>query len=463
MSEQPDVFSPHVNPDNASIAETFFTKPAPDGQLPQDGVNPRAALRVLQSEMILDGDPNKNLATFVTTFMEPEAHQVIAENLHRNYIDHAEYPRTAEVSKRCVRMIHSLFGGQPGEESPGTATAGSSEAVMLGALAMKWQWKKRRKEAGKPDDKPNLVYGADVHVVWDKFCRYFDVEPRQVNIPKGKTTVGPDELGPLIDENTIGVIAVVGTTFTGECDDVEGIDRMLQELKGKGLEVPMHIDAASGGFVFPFTHPEFKWDFRLDSVVSINASGHKFGLVFPGIGWLLFRNEAQLPEDLVFYEDYLGEKDATFTLNFSGSASFVLAQYYNFVRLGFNGYSSVMRAMTKNRDSLVEQLEKEDALEIWESERPTLPLVICRVKDNETFDASHLVGELSRRRGWLIPAYDMPPDNEDQKIIRMLVKLNQTRELVDVLCNDFHDSIELLRSADLSHVGEPPVHSGTGY
>lgn len=463
MTEQPEVFSPHVTPDNASIAETFFTKPAPDGQLPRDGVNPRAALRVLQSEMILDGDPNKNLATFVTTFMEPEAHTVIAENLHRNYIDHAEYPRTAEISKRCVRMIHSLFGGEPGEESPGTATAGSSEAVMLGALAMKWQWKKRRKEAGKPDDKPNLVYGADVHVVWDKFCRYFDVEPRQVNLPKGKSTVGPDELGPVIDENTIGVIAVVGTTFTGECDDVEGLNRMLLEMKGKGLEVPMHIDAASGGFVFPFTHPEFKWDFRLESVVSINASGHKFGLVFPGIGWLLFRNEAQLPEDLVFYEDYLGEKDATFTLNFSGSASFVLAQYYNFVRLGFNGYSSIMRAMTKNRDSLVEQLENESALEIWKSDRPTLPLVICKVKHDEDFDASHLVGELSRRRGWLIPAYNMPPDNEDQKIIRMLVKLNQTRELVDVLCQDFHDSIGLLRSADLSHVGEPPVHSGTGY
>ncbi|MCB0830865.1 MAG: glutamate decarboxylase [Solirubrobacterales bacterium] len=463
MSEQPDVFSPHVNPDNASIAETFFTKPAPDGQLPQDGVNPRAALRVLQSEMILDGDPNKNLATFVTTFMEPEAHQVIAENLHRNYIDHAEYPRTAEVSKRCVRMIHSLFGGQPGEESPGTATAGSSEAVMLGALAMKWQWKKRRKEAGKPDDKPNLVYGADVHVVWDKFCRYFDVEPRQANVPKGKTTVGPEELGPLIDENTIGVIAVVGTTFTGECDDVEGLDRMLGELKGKGLEVPMHIDAASGGFVFPFSHPAFEWDFRLDSVVSINTSGHKFGLVYPGIGWLLFRNEAQLPEDLVFYEDYLGEKDATFTLNFSGSASFVLAQYYMFIRLGYNGYSSIVRAMTENRHSLADQLKKEDALEVFDSDRPTLPLVICKVREGENFDASHLVGELARRRGWLVPAYDMPPDNEDQKIIRMLVKVNQTRELVDALVQDFHDSIGLLRDTDLSKVGDLPVHSGTGY
>lgn len=463
MSEQHDVFSPHVVPVRETIAETFFTQPAPDGRLPDDGVNPRAAARVLESEMILDGDPNKNLATFVTTFMEEEARAVITDNLHRNYIDHAEYPRTAEVAKRCVRMIHNLFNGEEGEVAPGTATAGSSEAVMLGALAMKWQWKNRRKKAGKPDDRPNLVYGADVHVVWDKFCRYFDVEPRQANVPKGKTTVGPEELGPLIDENTIGVVAVVGTTFTGQCDDVEGLDQLLRELKGKGLEVPMHIDAASGGFVFPFSHPAFEWDFRLESVVSINTSGHKFGLVYPGVGWLIFRDEAQLPDDLVFYEDYLGEKDATFTLNFSGSASFVLAQYYQFIRLGFSGYQSVVRAMTANREALAERLREEEALTVFDDDRPVLPLLICKVNEGEQFDASHLVGELARRRGWLVPAYNMPPDNQDQKIIRMLVKLNQTRELVDALCDDFHDSIKLLRSTDLSNVKDLPVHSGTGY
>lgn len=463
MSDKSEVYSSEIAKVNETIAETFFTKPAPDVKLPDDGVNARSAMRVLQSEMMIDGDPDKNLATFVTTFMEEEARSVITDNLHRNYIDHAEYPRTAEISKRCVRMIHSLFHGEPGEESPGTATAGSSEAVMLGALAMKWQWKNRRKKEGKPYDKPNLVYGADVHVVWDKFCRYFDVEPRQANVPKGKTTVGPDELGPLIDENTIGIVAVVGTTFTGQCDDVEGLDQLLQELKGKGLEVPMHIDAASGGFVFPFSHPAFEWDFRLDSVVSINVSGHKFGLVYPGVGWLVFRNEAQLPEDLVFYEDYLGEKDSTFTLNFSGSASFILAQYYQFIRLGFSGYQSVVRAMTANRESLAERLKQEDALIVLDDDRPVLPLLICQVKPEESFDASHLVGELARRRGWMVPAYNMPPDNEDQKIIRMLVKLNQTRELVDALCDDYHDSIEMLRKTNLKSVGDLPVHSGHGY
>jgi len=455
---------PPFNPESEELLiETYFTKPAPSTKLPVEGVTPRAAYNLVSTEMMLDGDPNKNLATFVTTHMEPEARQVIAENLHRNYIDHAEYPRTAEISKRCVRMIHDLFNGPAGQNTPGTACAGSSEAVMLGALSMKWNWKKRRKDAGKPDTAPNLVYGADVHVVWDKFCRYFDVEPRQVPVPKGKTTMTAEDFEPQIDENTIGVIGVVGTTFTGQCDDVEGIDAMLTELKGKGLEVPMHIDAASGGFVFPFSHPDFEWDFRLESVVSINASGHKFGLVYPGIGWLVTRTDAQVPEELIFYEDYLGEKDATFTLNFSGSSSFVLAQYYQFLRLGHNGYSSVVRSMSMNREALAELLRAEDAIEVFEDDRPTLPLLIAKTRDEEPFDSNDLVGELARRRGWMVPAYQLPPNNENDRIMRMLVKFNQTRELVDALAEDFTASIKYLRKRAAGHNPKPPVHTGHGY
>lgn len=450
-----------------TLAETYFTKPAEDRAFPKGGIDARSAKTMLQTEMMLDGDPNKNLATFVTTYMEPEAREVITENLHRNYIDHAEYPRTAEISKRCVRMIHNLFNG-PGEpDMPGTATVGSSEAVMLGGLAMKWRWKERRKAAGQSDAKPNLVYGGDVHVVWDKFCRYFDVEPRKVDIPVGKTTVGVDELGPQIDENTIGIVGVVGTTFTGECDDVIALDAHLQELKNeKGLEVPMHIDAASGGFVFPFSHPDFKWDFRLESVKSINTSGHKFGLVYPGVGWLILRDDEQIPEDIIFYEDYLGEKDSTFTLNFSCSASFVLAQYYMFLREGFEGYSSIVRAMTANRDALSDRLAQIDALTILTSERPILPLMICKVNDDEGFTGTDLVGELARRNGWLVPAYKMPPKNDQQQILRMLIKLNQTRELSDALADDFEDSVKFLRekasAGDLSGP-KPPAHTGHGY
>ena len=413
--------------------------------------------------MLLDGDPSKNLATFVTTWMEPEARTVILENLHRNFIDHAEYPRTAEIANRCVRMLHHLYNG-PGEpEAPGTACAGSSEGVMLGALAMKWRWKKARETAGQATDKPNLVYGADVHVVWDKFCRYFDVEPRQVPIARGRTVVGPDELEPHIDENTIGVVAVVGTTFTGECDDVVGIDALLGRLRSeRGLDIPMHVDAASGGFVFPFSHPEFEWDFRLESVKSINVSGHKFGLVYPGVGWLVFRDEEQLPEELVFYEDYLGERDATFTLNFSGSSALILAQFYNFIRFGREGYSSLVRAMNTNRDALAARLGEEDALELLSGE-PRLPLVIARVRDEEDFTGTDLVGELAQRRGWMVPAYEMPPDNEGQQIMRMMVKINQSRELADALADDIHVSIADLRKRAAGQRVKRPVHRGHGY
>ncbi len=441
---------------------TYFTQPAEERKLPTHGTDPRTALYFLQSEMMLDHSPDKNLATFVTTWMEPEAREVIAANLHRNYIDHAEYPRTAEIAARCVRMIHGLFNGPGDPDSPGTACAGSSEAVMLGALAMKWRWKARREKDGKPTDRPNLVYGADVHVVWDKFCRYFDVEPRQVNLARGRSTVGPEDLRPEIDENTIGVVAVVGTTFTGECDDVVGIDEMLRELAGKGLEVPMHIDAASGGFVFPFSHPSFEWDFRLETVKSINTSGHKFGLVYPGIGWLVFRDDEQLPEDLVFYEDYLGEKDATFTLNFSGSSSFVLAQYYMFVRHGFHGYESIVEATFANCESLTKRLEAFDALDV-QREELKLPLVIAKVRPDEPFDGTELVGELSKRRGWMVPAYQMPPDNQDTQIMRMLVKLNQTRELSDALADDFEASIAYLRERKSGGKPKEPVKRGHGY
>jgi glutamate decarboxylase len=443
------------------VAERYFTKPAIVRHMPEHSREPRTALALLESEVLLDGDPMKNLATFVTTWMDPEARAVIAANLHRNYIDHAEYPRTAEIAKRCVRMMHCLFHGDGEPDAPGTACAGSSEAVMLGALAMKWRWKAARQAAGKPIDRPNLVYGADVHVVWDKFCRYFEVEPRQVPLRPGRYTVGPEELGPQIDENTIGVVAVVGTTFTGDCDDVGGLDAMLRELAGRGLDVPMHIDAASGGFVFPFSDPDFAWDFRLPSVKSINVSGHKFGLVFPGVGWLVFRNDRQLPEELVFYEDYLGERDATFTLNFSGSSAFILAQYYNFIRHGRAGYASLVRAMETNARALAARLAQEDALELIEG-APRLPLVIARVREDEPYTGSDLVGELAKRRGWMVPAYQLPPANDDQQILRMLVKINQSRELVDALADDFHASIRDLRKRSAGHAVRQPVNSGHG-
>ena len=285
----------NLTPEQAAMlyGNRFLTEDAPDGPFPNGGMSALDAMRLVGEELALEGDPQRNLATFVTTWMEPEAQRLIAENLYRNFIDHAEYPISAEIEQRCIRMLADLYHA-PGETT-GARTQGSSEAIMLGALSLKWKWKERREAASKPVDKPNLVFGGDVHVVWEKFCRYFDVEPRIVPLQDGKYTIGPEDVEPHVDENTIGVAAVLGTTFTGHMDDIVGINKLLVDLKGeKGLDVPLHVDAASGGFIWPFLYPDSEWDFRLEQVRSINVSGHKFGLVYPGIGWLVFR-EKQRP------------------------------------------------------------------------------------------------------------------------------------------------------------------------
>src|ERR1700741_1892832 len=325
----------------------FLLSAAPDNEIPAHSMPALEAMRRLAAELMLDGLPQRNLATFVTTWMEPEAQRIIAENLHRNFIDHAEYPVSAEIEQRCVRMLADLFHA-PGETT-GTRTQGSSEAIMLGALSLKWRWRARREAAGLSTDRPNLVFGGDVHVVWEKFCRYFDVEPRIVPLAPDKYTIGPEDVQPHVDENAIGVAAVLGTTFTGHSDDIPGINALLVGLKNdRGLDVPLHVDAASGGFFWPFVYPDSAWDFRLEQVRSINVSGHKFGLVYPGIGWLVFPEGSDLPADLIFYENYLGNRDAPFPLNFSTGAAMVLAQYYQFVRLGHAGYRYVMERMKYN-------------------------------------------------------------------------------------------------------------------
>jgi len=269
--------------DAALFGNRFATQEVPSTAFPDTGMSPVDAMRLVAEDLALEGDPARNLATFVTTWMEPEAQRIIAENLHRNFIDHAEYPRTAEIEQRCIRMLADLFHA-PGETT-GARTQGSSEAIMLGALSLKWNWRTRQQAAGRPTTSPNLVFGGDVHVVWEKFCRYFDVEARIVPLSPGTYTIGPDDVAPHIDENTIGVAAVLGTTFTGHKDDIVGINDLLVRLKKEqGYDVPLHVDGASGGFVWPFLHPDSPWDFRLEQVRSINVSGHKFGLVYPGIG-----------------------------------------------------------------------------------------------------------------------------------------------------------------------------------
>ncbi len=422
---------------------TWLIADAPRDAIPENAMSATAAMRLVTNELAVEGIPERNLATFVTTWMEPEARVVIDQNLHRNFIDHAEYPMTAEIEQRCIRMLAELFNA-PGETT-GARTQGSSEAIMLGALSLKWKWRERREAAGKSTDRPNLVFGGDVHVVWEKFCRYFDVEPRIVPLQAGKYTIGPEDVEPHLDENTIGVAAVVGTTFTGHADDVVGINELLVRYRDeKGLDIPMHIDGASGAFVWPFLYPDSKWDFRLEQVRSINASGHKFGLVYPGVGWLIFREKSDLAEDLVFYENYLGKTDATFTLNFSTGSAMVLAQYYNFIRFGRAGYRLIMEIMQENAETLAADIDRMGPFQIVGAGEETLPLVAFNLAEEQAYDEFDIAFQLSAERGWMVPAYTMPPDAHDVKMMRALVKVNLSRSLVDRLVDDISEAIKTL-------------------
>ena len=444
---------PNMNDHAAIFGNRFLTREVPTREFPKDGMMAVDAMRLVAEDLALEGDPARNLASFVTTWMEPEAQRIIAINLHRNFIDHAEYPRTAEIEQRCIRMLADLFHA-PGETT-GARTQGSSEAIMLGALSLKWNWRRRRDAAGESTTSPNLVFGGDVHVVWEKFCRYFDVEPRIVPLQKGKYTIGPDDVQPHIDENTIGVAAVLGTTFTGHKDDIVGINDLLTQIKTeRGLDVPLHIDGASGGFVWPFLYPDSPWDFRLEQVRSINVSGHKFGLVYPGIGWLIFRDQDALAHELVFEENYLGKTDATFTLNFSTGSAMVLAQYYNLVRYGRAGYTYIMRNMQTNARELAEKLQAMHRFELIGPDEEQLPLVAFKLAGEDGYDEFDIAWQLSAERGWMVPAYTLPPDAQDVTIMRALVKETFSREHLDTLAGDIEEACATLAKKGGAHESE---------
>ena len=442
----------------------FLLAAPPDDRLPQQGMPSADAMRLLGEELVLDGIPMRNLATFVTTWMEPEAQRVIADNLHRNYIDHAEYPQTAEIEQRCIRMLADLFHA-PGPTT-GTRTQGSSEAIMLGALSLKWKWRARREQAGKDTARPNIVFGGDVHVVWEKFCRYFDVEPRIIPLQRDRYTIGPEDVEPHVDENTIGVAAVLGTTFTGHADDIVGINDLLVRLhEERGLDVPLHIDGASGGFVWPFLYPDSPWDFRLERVRSINVSGHKYGLVYPGLGWLVFREPEDLPEDLVFYENYLGKRDATFTLNFSTGAAMVLAQYYNFVRYGHDGYRYIMETMQANARALGERIAAIGKFElVGDPGAEQLPLVAFRLLEDQGYDEFDVASQLAAERGWMVPAYTLPPNAQHVTIMRALVKQTLGHGLASTLADDIAQACATLDvKGGLHDLDRRRVKTGFGY
>ncbi len=432
------------------LAPTFgsraMSEPVPKYTLPDNEMPPRTAYQLIHDELMLDGNARLNLATFVTTWMEPEAERLMAETFDKNMIDKDEYPQTAEIETRCVNMVARLFNAPEDSEPVGVSAIGSSEAVMLAGMALKWRWRARREAAGLPADKPNLILGANVQVVWEKFCRYWEVEPRYVPMREGRYVITPEEVVSRIDENTIGVIAILGTTFTGEFEPIEAVhDAVVRHNEEHDLQVPLHIDAASGGFVAPFIHPDLRWDFRLPNVVSINASGHKYGLVYPGVGWAVWRSKEHLPEDLVFHVNYLGGDMPTFTLNFSRPGNQVVGQYYNFLRLGRAGYTRILSNLRDIATELSAQIAELGPFELL-SDGSTIPVFAIRLKDASRYSV-YDVSERLRRGGWQVPAYTMPPDAEDVAVLRVVVREGFSRDMADLLLAELTKVVEGLESA----------------
>lgn len=426
---------------SARYIQKVKEKGVPKYEFPEEGMIPRAAYQLIHDEQSLDGNPFLNLASFVNTWMEPEADKLVMENINKNIIDIFEYPQTDKVIHRnLVNMLGRLFNGHS-TEFIGTATAGSSEAIMLGLLAHKWSWIK----SGRGTGKPNIVFGNDAHVCWDKFARYFDVEARKVPIDKKRRTITARAVSKHIDENTICVGCVLGTTYTGEIDPVQDINDLLLNYKNeKGWDIPIHIDAASGGFILPFTEPDFEWDFRLEKVKSINVSGHKYGLTYPGLGWLIFRDKSDLPEDLIFHVNYLGEMEDSYTLNFSGGSAMVVAQYYNILRFGRAGYTAIMKNILDVSRDLADRVEKLGRFEML-NKGERLPIIAFRQKKENGYSLQQLSYKL-REKGWIVPAYCLPKNAENIEIMRIVVRENFTSDMSAILVNDLENACQFFET-----------------
>ena len=408
----------------------------PRHELPRGELPPDVAYQMIHDELMLDGNARLNVATFVTTWMEPQAEKLMAECFDKNMIDKDEYPATAEIEMRCVNILASLWNAPSAVEATGCSTTGSSEAAMLGGLALKRRWAHARAAAGKPADRPNLVMGINVQVCWEKLANYWDVEMRLVPMEGDRFHLSAEEAVKLCDENTIGVVAILGSTFDGSYEPVAEICAALDAFEAEtGIDIPVHVDGASGGFVAPFVDPEIVWDFRLPRVASINASGHKYGLVYPGVGWIVWRDAASLPEDLIFWVNYLGDNMPTFALNFSRPGAQVVAQYYNFLRLGFDGFSKVQAYARDVATRLSARIAEIEPFELI-TRGDELPVFAFKLRDDvgnfTVFDVSNAL----RERGWQVPAYTFPKNREDLAALRVVVRQGFTHDLADLLVAD---------------------------
>ena len=426
------------------FASTELSARLPKFRMPQSEQLARHAYQLVSDELILDGNSRQNLATFCQTWLEPEVRDLMSQTLDKNMVDKDEYPQTAAIEARCVHILADLWNSPEAENTLGTSTTGSSEAAMLGGMALLWKWRERRRAAGLSTDKPNLICGP-VQVCWHKFARYWDIELREIPMEHDRLIMTPDEVISRADENTIGVVPTLGVTFTGQFEPVAAVSAALDDLQTRtGLDIPIHVDGASGGFLAPFTAPDIVWDFRLPRVKSINASGHKFGLAPLGVGWIVWRDASELPEDLIFEVNYLGGNMPTFALNFSRPGGQVIAQYYNFVRLGYEGYRRVQQACYDTALYLAEEITKLGHFEIINDGSPEHGIPAVSWKLVEGVDHGFTLFDLAdrlRARGWQVPAYTMPANRQDLAVQRILVRAGFSRDEATLLMDDYRDAI----------------------
>jgi glutamate decarboxylase len=421
----------------------FHSKPVPKDRFPKEGIERAAAYQLVHDELLLDGNSRQNLATFCQTWVESEVTQLMHECLDKNVVDKDEYPQMAELESRCVRMLADLWNSPDTASAVGCSTTGSSEAAMLGGLALKWRWRQRRRPAGKQRGRPNVICGP-AHICWPKFARYFDVELRHIPCQGNRLIMSPQEVVKRCDENTIGVIPTLGVTYTLQYEPVEAVALALDDLEEEsGLDVPIHVDAASGGFVAPFIHPDVLWDFRIPRVKSINTSGHKFGLAPLGCGWIVWREPEDLPTELIFRVKYLGGSLPTFALNFSRPGGQIASQYYNFIRLGSEGYTKLARDCADIGGWVGEQVAKLGPFELVYDGRGGIPGCCWKMKNNlrTNFTLYDLADRL-RGRGWQVPAYPMPVNREDLVVQRVLARLGVSRDLAELLVADIQRAVQ---------------------
>jgi glutamate decarboxylase len=431
-------------------ANPLFTRPGESSTLPRYSIPegetlPATAYQIVHDEAMLDGNARLNLATFVGTWMDDHASRLYRETFDKNMIDKDEYPATAAIEQRCWTMLARLWHCPDPRGTAGTSTIGSSEACMLGGLALKRRWQHARRAAGKPADRPNLVMSSAVQVCWEKFCNYWDVEPRYVPISPEHRVLDGHDLARYVDENTIGVVAILGVTYTGMYEPVAAIAAALDQVEATtGLDVPIHVDAASGGFIAPFLQPDLAWDFRVERVASINTSAHKYGLVYPGLGWVVWRDRGCLPEDLVFKVSYLGGDMPTLALNFSRPGAQVLLQYYLFLRLGMDGYRRVQQACQDVAVFLAEAIGALPAFDLWNDGRD-IPVFAWSLTPGYTDKWNlHHLSERLRSHGWLIPAYPTPDDLSGLTVMRVVVRNGLSQDLAQVFLGDLKTEVAYL-------------------